>query len=332
MTSSPTPPIQTDPTPLYRIEVPIYAEISSLARELGIQQIGTFHDRAGDQSQLNETGALRAAWSRVWGNRTITSSDTGVDPHFNGAIGGMQIGQDLYASTTADGHRDHYGFLLGVARASGDVSGFALGMPTVQAGSLSIDAGSIGAYWTHIGAGGWYTDTVVMGSTLTIKPSSNDGISPTTHGRSIAGSIEAGVPFPLGEGLSIEPQAQVIWQHVGIDDLNDGISSVAFTNPNSVAARLGVRLTGRMQALGVTMQPYAGVNLWRYFNATSHVTFDGTTDIPAQSSSTIAGMAAGVAVNLSARGSVFISLHYAMNASGARRETLGGNAAVRWRW
>jgi hypothetical protein len=74
------------------------------------------------------------------------------------------------------------------------------------------------------------------------------------------------------------------------------------------------------------------VNLWRYFSATSHVTFDGTTDIPAQSSSTIADMAAGVAVNLSARGSVFVSAHYGMNVNGARRETLGGNAAVRWRW
>jgi len=46
------------------------------------------------------------------------------------------------------------------------------------------------------------------------------------------------------------------------------------------------------------------VNLWRYFNATSHVTFDGTTDIPAQSSSTIADIAAGVAVNLRARAAV----------------------------
>jgi len=43
-------------------------------------------------------------------------------------------------------------------------------------------------------------------------------------------------------------------------------------------------------------------------------------------------MAAGVAVNLSARGSVFVSAHYGMNVNGARRETLGGNAAVRWRW
>jgi hypothetical protein len=31
-------------------------------------------------------------------------------------------------------------------------------------------------------------------------------------------------------------------------------------------------------------------------------------------------------------GSVFLSVHYAINASGARRETAGGDATVPWRW
>lgn len=35
-------------------------------------------------------------------------------------------------------------------------------------------------------------------------------------------------------------------------------------------ARLGVRLTSRMEGLGAIWQPYARVNLWRDFNATSH--------------------------------------------------------------
>lgn len=325
---SPAPPA----TPLYRIEVPLYAEIPSLTRDLVIEQISTFHDRQGDQLQLNETGALRATWSRVWGNHTNVSSITGVDPHFSGSTGGMQIGQDLYADTTTGGHRNHYGFLLGAARASGNVTGFALGMPSVQAGSLAINAASLGAYWTHLGASGWYTDTVVIGSALTVKPSSNDGIGATTHGRSIAGSIETGLPFALPAGLSIEPQAQVIWQHVAIDDFNDGISTVAFHNPSSLAARLAVRVTSRMEGLGALWQPYARVNLSRYFNAASHVTFGGSTAIPAESSATIADLETGVAVNVSARGSLFANVHYAINVNGARRATVGGDAGVRWRW
>jgi hypothetical protein len=70
-----------------------------------------------------------------------------------------------------------------------------------------------------------------------------------------------------------------------------------------------------MEGLGAIWQPYARVNLWRYFNATSHVTFGGTTVIPALSSATIADVTAGVAVNV----------------NGARRTTVGGDAGVRWR-
>ena len=43
---------------------------------------------------------------------------------------GMQVGQDLYADTTASGHRNHYGFFLGFSRAVGDVKGFALAQRT----------------------------------------------------------------------------------------------------------------------------------------------------------------------------------------------------------
>jgi outer membrane autotransporter protein len=319
-------------TPLYRIEVPLYAAIPSLTRDLVIDQIGTFHDRHGDQSLLDETGTLPATWSRVWGDHARVSSDTGVDPHFSGFTGGTQIGQDIYADTTPSGHRNHYGLLLGAARASGNVTGFALGMPSAQAGDVAVDSASAGAYWTHIGAGGWYTDTIVTGSTLTIKPSSNDGVSVTTHGRSIAGSVEAGLPLALPAGLRIEPQVQVIWQHVSINDVNDGISSVTFSNPGSFAARFGLRVAGRWEAGGASWQPYARVNLWRYFEAQGNVGFGDSTTMPVQSSATLADFQTGVAVNIGVRASLFANVHYAMNVGGATRATVGGDAGVRWRW
>lgn len=303
-----------------------------MTRALIIDQIGTFHDRHGDQSQLSETGTLPAAWGRIWGDHTRVSSDSGVDPHFSGSTGGAQIGQDIYADTNPAGHRNHYGVLLSAARASGDVTGFALGMPSVQAGSVSVDSASAGAYWTHIGPGGWYTDTVLTGGALTIKPLSNDGVHATTHGSSIAGSAEVGVPFALLQELSIEPQAQVIWQHVSLNDFSDGISAVTFDNPNSFAARLGLRVASRRQAGGALWQPYVRVNLWRYFSASSNVSFDHTTTIPTQSSATLVEFQTGVAISVSARGSVFANVHYAMNAGGATRATLGGDAGVRWRW
>jgi hypothetical protein len=50
------------------------------------------------------------------------------------------------------------------------VSGFALGSPNLAAGRLSINAYNAGGYWTHVEPGGWYTDAVLMGSSLTISP------------------------------------------------------------------------------------------------------------------------------------------------------------------
>jgi outer membrane autotransporter protein len=327
-----SPPAETPVTPLYRMEVPVYGEIPVLARELGIEQIGTFHDRQGAQSLLSRNGAVPATWTRAWGSHANLESRSGADPQFSGTTGGVQIGQDVYTDASAAGHGNHYGFLLGFARAEGDVSGFALGVPDLPAGHLAINAYSLGLYWTHVGGGGWYTDSVAMGSTLSIDPSSNDGIGASSHGHAFAGSFEAGLPIPLGAGLSLEPQAQLILQHVALGDLNDGVSSVSFDNPSTLAGRLGVRLESRVEALGALWQPYARVNLWRYFGGSSDVTFGGTTAIPSTTAATAAQFELGVVTQVTKRGSVFATVNYVTNVNGARRTLVGGNAGVRWSW
>jgi outer membrane autotransporter protein len=139
------------PTPLYRPEAPVYAEIPSMAREMALQQIGTFHDRQGEQSLLSENGTLPAAWGRVWGGHTVQSQDGAVNPEFDGSIYGVQAGHDIYADSSASGQRNHYGFFVGFTRATGDVDGFALGTPNLDVGHLAINAYSLGGYWTHIG-------------------------------------------------------------------------------------------------------------------------------------------------------------------------------------
>ena len=58
----------------------------------------------------------------------------------------------------------------------GDVRGDAMGQRGYRAGKLAIDSYSLGGYWTHIGPGGWYTDTVIMGSHLKVNPKSTAGI------------------------------------------------------------------------------------------------------------------------------------------------------------
>jgi len=314
------------------MEVPIYAEVPVLARELGIAQIASFHDRWGDQSLRSESGALPAAWGRIWGEHATLENSGAVDPQFSGEMGGVQVGQDLYADTTPNGAGDYYGIFLGFARAQGDVSGFALGFPGLAVGSLSIDTYGGGGYWTHIGSGGWYTEALAMGSSLSIDPRSIEGISPRTHGHSVAASMEAGMPIPLSADLSVEPQAQVIWQHVSVNDLDDGISTVSFEVANGFAGRLGARLQGRFEAGGASWQPYVGANLWRYSGGTDRATFADTTVIPTDVAATAFELELGIVGHLSARGSLFAKVGYTTDVNSAHRSIVEGGIGMRWSW
>jgi len=318
--------------PIYRMEVPIYAEIPSLARELVVQQIGTFHDRQGSQDLLTENGTLPAGWGRLWGDHTDQAHNGAVNQKFDGTIAGGQVGQDVYADTTASGHRNHYGFFLGFARATGDVNGFALAQPDFAAGHLSINSYSFGGYWTHIGPGGWYTDTVLMGSTMTIDPRSKQNVGATTHGNAFTASVEAGLPIPLPLNLSIEPQAQLIYQHTHINDLNDGVSTVSFHSASGLTGRLGVRLQGQFSAAGMLWAPYVRVNVLRYFGGTDSATFAGNTVIPTSVGQTEGHVGAGISARLNNTVSVYATAGYWFNLGGAHQRTVGGNAGVRWAW
>ncbi len=55
----------------------------------------------------------------------------------------------------------------------------------------------------------------------------------------IAGS---GLSVALSDTVTLQPQAQLIWQRSSIDDFDDGLSTVRFQRDNAVTGRLGARL------------------------------------------------------------------------------------------
>ncbi|SOE47041.1 outer membrane autotransporter barrel domain-containing protein [Burkholderia sp. OK233] len=326
------PAASAAPITLYRPEVALYAELPAVARQLGMMQIDNFHMRQGEQSLLTENGSLPAAWGRVWGGHSVLSQSGDVAPDFSGSMTGAQVGQDIYANTTASGHRNHYGVFFGFGRATGDVSGFAVGVPDADVGHLAINAYSVGGYWTHVGPSGWYTDAVVMGSSLVIDPSSRDGVNTTTHGNAVIGSLEGGLPFPIGHALMLEPQAQLVWQHQTIRDLNDGISNVTFSNGNTAVGRLGVRLAGAYEAAGVTWQPYLRLNVLRSFGGSDTATFGGVTPISTSVGQTTGQVDAGMVAKLTKHGSAFATVSVGTNLGGEHQRTVTGNVAARWAW
>ncbi len=320
------------PVPIYRESVPLYAEAPAVARQLGLLQIDTFHDRQGEQGLLTENGKLPAAWARVWGGNTKLSQTGDVSPSFDGTVWGTQVGQDLYADTQSNGHRNHYGVLLGFSRATGDVNGFALAQQGLGVGSLQVNAYDLGGYWTHVAPSGWYTDAILMGSALTVRTSANDNVRGSANGKAITGSVEAGLPIPLAQNLTLEPQAQLVWRWTSLNSFNDGASDVSWNNGNTFLARAGARLQWSFTSSGINWKPYLRLNVLRSFGSDDETTFGGSTTIGTHIGQTAGQIGAGLVAQVTQRASAYATISYLTNLGGEHQRTLMGNAGVRWAW
>ena len=203
------------------------------------------HDRQGDQSLIGGNGPISAAWARAFGEHTDQQWSGAANPSFNGSIAGLQSGLDLFGWDN-NGHRDRIGLFAAYGHADGSVRGFAGGFQNVHVGSLALDATSAGGYWTHIGPGGWYVDAILMNTWYTGSPHSVGRLSAGANGTGVTASIEGGYPIPLSANITIEPEAQLIYQHLSLDATQDAVSTVAYGGPDAVSGRIGLRLQGNL--------------------------------------------------------------------------------------
>ena len=144
--------------------------------------------------------------------------------------------------SVANGQRDNAGLYLAVGRGSADVEHHLLGR-TFKGGEDDFDAVSVGGYWTHFGQNNWYLDGVVHGTWYDMDMTGRRGLrTGETNGFGFAASLEGGYPFHFGDGWLIEPQAQLVYQNLNIDDFNDGAADVRYSDTNSLAGRIGARV------------------------------------------------------------------------------------------
>ena len=248
--TTPTTPITpTTPAPPgteanFRQEVSLYAALPPLALLYGRAVVDTLHQRVGEQEQLRGRADLggspigNGAWGRIIGQRGHRDGGCPfkLGPTYDFDFAALQAGLDVYRLQHRDGARDHVGLyaVLGTGRSSvtDDSGNFA--------GRDYLAAYSLGAYWTHFGASGWYVDSVVQGTFYDTKAQSTRQAALETSGLGFAASLEGGYPFKVF-GLTVEPQAQVLYQTISLDGASDIAASVRFTDVESLAGRLGVR-------------------------------------------------------------------------------------------
>ncbi len=263
--------------PDYRREVPLYMAAAALANHYGLASLGTYHDRR-DASDI----AGSAFWFRAFGEGGSVNKGgrgaTGQLRDFNdfGAsydyrLGGFQAGADLYRHDDANGAGDVVGLYAGAGRAEADVDRVYGG----DAGDASLNAYSVGGYWTHIDPRGWYTDAVVQATRYDgVEGVSTDNTSMRTAGWGFVSSLEGGYSFAFHDGWTIEPQAQLIYQHISLDDGADRYGRVSFADNDTVHARIGARVGKEWQtAKGEVYSFWGRANLWRSAGGKAETTF-----------------------------------------------------------
>lgn len=314
------------------------------AQRLGLMTMGTFHQRRGDQSFLSGLGGLvytdsanhtqPGVWGRVFGAHSelgaegkLGNAGYKIGPEFDGNYWGLQLGTDLLGVEHDNGVVDRFGLFYTHAEASGDISGNILGGISLAAGKLNLNEDSIGAYWTRIAPSGWYLDVVAKYGWLNGSSESRRGIGSDVDGSSFAASVETGRPFELSEGWALEPQAQLIWQHINIDDANDQFSDVTHDSFDAVTGRIGARFE-YTEGFG---KAHVGLNLWHGFSADSVVKFNDTPFV-SEIGGTWLDINVGGSYAFNENVSAFGDVSYSFDVDGNKAETFAGEVGLRIKW
>jgi outer membrane autotransporter protein len=347
----PTPPPDPLPPGVFPIigpELATYGVVQPTARELGLDTLGTLHERIGDTLTWANAGSgyctaeSCSEWGRFFGQQVDNHYQAFADPRDSGWMGGFQGGVDLWRGSLLPGHRDATGIYVAYGNANMNVNGLvtnaaATGYVVTHTGSVNLEAFSGGAYWTHYGPSGWYLDAVLQGTFYTGSAGTQFANLPINGGGFVS-SLEAGypVPLPLGPRFVLEPQAQIIWQQVAFGDANDGLGEVALGTTSGPTGRLGVRGMWTIDGEnGQVWQPYVRANLWRDWDA-QVVTMFGSDAAPLEEKATRLEFAAGVTSKLNDRLSLYGQGGYQFAVSQTddrvERNAVKGDIGLRYTW
>ncbi len=320
------------PVPIFRTEVPVYAALSGVSRQLSQQLVGTFNDRFGDQQALRQLGQRGGTWVRGFGGSTDLRWKEGAQPEFDGYSGGIQIGQDLAAWQTSVDSVSRVGVFFAYGKSKGNVRGLAFANPGFASGTLDLDSYGIGVYGNYVSPANFYVDAVLMGSMQRVDLSSVQGMRESTKGEAFAVSLETGYPIQLGPRVTLEPQAQVIGQYQSFDSLTDRLGKVKFNSNTTLVGRVGLFLQGNFGRKPGRFAPYARVNLWQQFNRQDSVVYNGVTAVANGIESTTLQVGMGIDAQVAAGLSLYGGIDLLTSVSGNEQRDVQGNLGLRFRF
>lgn len=321
----------------YRPAVPGYTLTPALNLDQGFAMLGRLHERVGDvaSTEVNQKTNKHGIWGRIVGSNLRADSGrfrANQDTYF------AQFGKDFTLSQDPEGGSTHAGATATLGTADARFRdefrslNSTLGNDT---GKVSTQMQSVGGYFTKYLKDRSYSDTVAQVTHYRNKYGDIYGTGATQNGWGLALSQEVGKPFPIANGaFSIEPQAQLVYQHLNLGDFNDGISNVSGTTDNAVRGRLGVRLfKPTLEDVGRTgsATPYVTVDVLHDFVQARRVNV-GATSIRPDLGRTWGELGVGVSSSNTTGAQLYAVAKVQKNIGGEERRGVFGQLGYRYSW
>jgi outer membrane autotransporter protein len=229
----------------------------------GPQSVGSTMDTSSDPS------AKHPMWLFASQERLHAGGDGSVNPSYSSWISGLHLGSDLWRNESSTTRLGAYGSVL---YSQGDASGQLSSNSNSDAGNLSQTTYLGGVYLHNQLPGG-----LNLKSALQVhqgKGSISSGDSATLKSHGVAASLQAGLPLPLNQHLTLEPQAQLIYQVQEYNDLHlAGETKARLDSDNSVLSRLGARLAWEDKQASSPWVTEALFNVWHRSGGEQRVRF-----------------------------------------------------------
>ncbi|MDX3900374.1 MAG: autotransporter-associated beta strand repeat-containing protein [Sphingobium sp.] len=234
----PPDPPPVPPPPLYQPGVPVYEAYPQML--LAMNGLPTLQQRVGNRSW--SAGPIQG--SGIWG-RFETSRDRPVAA-FSTAMADrdvdrwqLQAGTDVTLARRGDGST----LIAGIAGHYGEATSHVRSV--YGDGKISGEGYGVSASLTWYGPQGFYIDGQAKFSWYRsdLESSLLDRLTTNNHGSGKAFSVEAGKRSPVGGGLSLTPQIQMVYSTVDFDRFTDPAgASVSRGLGNSLKTRWGISL------------------------------------------------------------------------------------------
>jgi outer membrane autotransporter protein len=322
----------------YRPGVVGYSMTSSLNVDYGFTILGRLQERVGDIANLDDAqpGNKDGIWGRISGESLDADSMNRFSSEERTFL--AQFGKDWTLSRGESGGSTHAGVTVNFGSSSANFDDDLRSINPLlsnAAGSVETQAQSVGGYWTRYLPDGTYFDGVGQLTHYQNQYGDVFGDSASQNGFGAGVSGEVGKPFALGSSsVAIEPQAQLSYQYVHLNQFDDGVSSIGGTSTNALRGRIGFRLF-RANLSNDTKTgaatPYFTADVLHDFFSPGQTSVGGTS-FDNGLSKTWYEVGGGVTTSMGKSSELYANIKYARNLGGEYRQDVFGQAGYRYSW